>query len=167
MQSRLPRKCQRNQPESSWGSRGHAACLVLTAATSDALYHVIGWLHHPHPTLPPGLFSTSLRLKCFHAFLSFFLHVYQMRWEVFTMVPQGKYGVALKSRGNSESTCVWHFKKLVKSDRMYAQICFGNYLFKLFNYFMSKHPYQYFVLCIFNLNCKLTLQSLVLRSVSD
>lgn len=138
MQSWLPRKCQRNQPESSGASRGQAACLVLTAVTSDAVYHVIGWLHthtppSPHPTLSPGLFSTSLRLKCFHAFLSFFLHVSQI-WvrSLYDGATGRKYGVALKSRGKSESTCVWHFKKLVKSDRMYAQICFGNYLFKLF-----------------------------------
>lgn len=30
---------------------------------------------------------------------------------------------------------------------MYAQVCFGNYLFKLFKEkHMSKHPYQYFLL---------------------
>lgn len=64
---------------------------------------------------------------------------------------------------------VWHLRTFprVKSARMYAQVCFGNYLFKLFKKCMSKHPYQYFVLrlqlfkmYILNLNCKLTLQSL-------
>lgn len=79
-----------------------------------------------------------------------------------------KYGVVLKSRGNGESTCVWHFKKLVKSDRMYAQICFGNYLFKLFKKKKNVQTSISVFCCMhFNLNCKLTLQSLVLHSVSD
>lgn len=54
------------------------------------------------------------------------------------------------------------------------QVCFGNYLFKLFKKCMSKHPYQYFVLrfqlfkmYILNLNCKLTLQSLFFLFVSN
>lgn len=58
-----------------------------------------------------------------------------------------------------------------KSARMYAQVCFTNYLFKLFKKHMSKHPYQYFEfkkkICFLrmftmNLSCKLTLQSLIL-----
>lgn len=79
---------------------------------------------------------------------------------------------------NSGSTSVWVWRlrifPLVKSARMYAQVCFGNYLFKLFKKCMSEHPYQYFVLrfqefkmYMLNLNCKLTLQSLLLFSVSD
>lgn len=65
---------------------------------------------------------------------------------------------------------VWHIRifPLVKSARMYAQVCFGNYLFKLFKKCMSKHPYQYFILRIhlfqmniLNLNFKLILQSLL------
>lgn len=71
---------------------------------------------------------------------------------------------------NSESTSAWHLRTfpLVKSARMYAQVHFGNYLFKLFKKCMSKHPYQYFVwrfqffkMYVLNLNCKLTLQSLL------
>lgn len=70
----------------------------------------------------------------------------------------------------STSVWVWHLRifPLVKSARMYAQVCFGNYLFKLFKKRMSKHPYQYFILRIklfktniLNLNFKLNLQSLL------
>lgn len=133
MQSWLPRKCQRNQPESSWASRGHPPALFWPQSRQTLCIMSSGGFTTPHPTLSPGLFSTSLRLKCFHAFLSFFLHVSQM-WvrSLYDGATGRKYAVALKSRGNSESTCVWHFKKLLKSDRMYVQICFGNYLFKLF-----------------------------------
>lgn len=128
------------------------------------------------PLRSPVWFSDSLRLKCFHTFLSLCFLLNRRRWAIFMMMlRRGKCPVMLKNCGclaTVKSTCewVWNLRifPLVKSARMYAQVCFGNYLFKLFKKCMSKHPYQYFVLgfqvfimYICSLNCKLTLQSLL------
>lgn len=101
---------------------------------------------------PPGLCSASLRLKCFRAFLSLFMFIGCRRGVV-------------AAGGGCLATVKAHACDIlgilfIQRDCMH-KLCFGNYLFKLFKKCMSKHPYQYLVLCIFNLNCKLTLQSLV------
>lgn len=110
-------------------------------------------LHWPaSPPHTPLLCSSfpSLRLKCFHAFLSLCSVFNRRLSDLYDDAVQVKCPVMLENcwlSCNSESTSVWVWHlifPLVKSARMYAQVCFGKYLFKLFKKCMSKHPYQYF-----------------------
>lgn len=61
-----------------------------------------------------------------------------------------------------KSTCVWTFKESVQSARMYAQVCFGNYLFKLFKEIYVKASISVFCLeisVVWNVRFKPQLQA--------
>lgn len=153
MSCRQPRKCQRNQTDSSSANRGHIICLVLT-------FFIRGTVN-----LPPPVLVSSLRLKCFRTFLSLCSVFNRSLWAISMMMNCPVMFRELLMSCDSESTSVWvkikkEKRKIfppVKSARMYAHVCFGNYLFKLFKRRMSKHPYQYFF--VWNVRFKPQLQA--------
>lgn len=140
----------------SSASRGHVASLPVSLLCS-----------------PP----TSLRLKCSHTFLL----CSRCRWGI-SMTTAVQVNCPVMLRELFDVLQKWEHllcglivppkRKKKESTRMYAQVCFTNYLFKLFKKHMSKHPYQYFwfnfsvsKLFIMNLSCKLTIQSVFYFSV--
>lgn len=116
---------------------------------SDSLYHVIAWLHTR--LLPP---RSLFRLPQVEMFPCISLFTFIGCWRGVVTVGGGCLATV------KAHACDILRILLIQMECMH-KLCFGNYLFKLFKKCMSKHPYQYLVLCIFNLNCKLTLQSLV------
>lgn len=130
MSCSLARKMPKNQPDSSWASRGRTTCLGLTCnPTSDSPTHFMSQLS----SRPRLLFSASLRLKCCLAFLSLRSAFDRFVWVVVMTTPCREIcPVMLKSHAclaNSESTCAWewgwwHFFPPVNSARMYAQSLF-------------------------------------------
>lgn len=118
--------------------------------SSDSLYHVVACLHTP--LLPPQVSfpPPSGRNVSVH----FSLFAFMGCWRgVFTV------------GGGCLATVKAHACDIIRISFIQREcmhkLCFGNYLFKLFKKCVSKPPYQYLVLCVFNLNCNLTLQSLV------
>lgn len=144
----LPRKYQRNQPESSWASRGHACSHLRRVLPRHQVASP-----PTHPTLSPGRFSTSLRLKCFHAFLSlsFSTCLSDVGEKSLQRCHGGqKYGVALGAVATVKAHACDLLRNSFNQLECMHKFVFGNYLFKLFNKkCMSKHPYQYFFWCFF------------------
>lgn len=109
---------------------------------SDSSHHCVAWLYHH---LCPWLLFHRPQVEMFPCISLSRLCVYQM-W-VMTCGRLACCNVKLLWTSSTVKARVWPLRifLLIKSARMYAQVCFGIYLFKLFKKRMSKHPYQYFV----------------------
>lgn len=158
------RRCQRNQPDSSSPSRGHSTCLCLTAVICQTLDFTADLF--PPPRLPRFLLSPPSGRNVSTHFSLFMLCAPQtvgersLRW-----CCAGERPVMFENRrclATVKSTSVWTFKESVQSARMYAQVCFGNYLFKLFKEIYVKASISVFCLeisVVWNVRFKPQLQA--------